>query len=69
MEILLHFWWILVILVIIFSGLVTVNQGTIAVITLFGKYQRILHPGLNFNDHFVRALFQKKLDPLTTIST
>ena len=48
MEILLHFWWILVILVIIFSGLVTVNQGTIAVITLFGKYQRILHPGLNF---------------------
>jgi regulator of protease activity HflC (stomatin/prohibitin superfamily) len=33
---------------IIFSGLVTVNQGSIAVITLFGKYRRILRPGLNF---------------------
>ena len=29
------------ILVIVFTGLVTVNQGTIAVITMFGKYRRI----------------------------
>ncbi len=42
------FWWILVLIFIVFSGLVTVNQGTIAVITMFGKYQRILRPGLNF---------------------
>lgn len=27
---------------------VTVQQGTIAVVTMFGKYRRILHPGLNF---------------------
>ena len=48
MATLFQFWWVLVILFIVFSGLVTVNQGTIAVITLFGKYQRILTPGLNF---------------------
>jgi regulator of protease activity HflC (stomatin/prohibitin superfamily) len=27
---------------------VTVQQGTVAVITLFGKYRRIMRPGLNF---------------------
>lgn len=48
MATLLQFWWVLILLFIGFSGLVTVNQGTIAVITLFGKYQRILKPGLNF---------------------
>ena len=48
MNILLEYWWILAVLFIIFSGLVTVNQGTIAVITMFGKYRRILRPGLNF---------------------
>ena len=35
-------------IIIVFTGLVTVNQGTIAVITMFGKYRRILMPGLNF---------------------
>lgn len=29
-------------------AIVTVRQGTIAVLTIFGKYQRILGPGLNF---------------------
>ena len=48
MDFLISYGWILVILFIVFSGLVTVNQGTIAVVTLFGKYRRILRPGLNF---------------------
>src|SRR5436190_10862942 len=48
MNFLVNYWWMLVALFIIFSGLVTVNQATIAVITMFGKYQRILRPGLNF---------------------
>ncbi len=39
---------ITLLLVILFTGLVTVQQGTVAVITMFGKYQRILNPGLNF---------------------
>lgn len=48
MEFVYSYWWILVILAFIFSGLVTVNQGFINVITMFGKYRRILRPGLNF---------------------
>lgn len=36
------------IVAIIFSGLVSVTQGTVAVVTMFGKYRRILPPGLNF---------------------
>ena len=48
MENLIHFWWILPIAIFIFSGLVTVSQGYIDVVTMFGKYRRILQPGLNF---------------------
>jgi regulator of protease activity HflC (stomatin/prohibitin superfamily) len=40
--------WIGLALLILFSGLVTVKQGYIDVVTLFGKYRRILRPGLNF---------------------
>jgi regulator of protease activity HflC (stomatin/prohibitin superfamily) len=53
-----HFWWILVLLFIVFSGLVTVNQGTIAVITMFGKYQRILKPGLNFKIPILEQVYK-----------
>ncbi len=35
-------------IVLLLSTVVTVQQGTIAVITMFGKYQRMMHPGLNF---------------------
>jgi len=58
MDIFIHFWWVLVVLFILFSGLVTVNQGTIAVITLFGKYQRILKPGLNFKIPVIEQVYK-----------
>ena len=48
MENLIQFWWILPILFFVFSGLGTVNQGYINVVTMFGKYRSILQPGLNF---------------------
>jgi len=48
MDALYSYWWILLVILIIFSGLVTVNQGYINVITMFGKYRRVLRPGLNF---------------------
>ncbi len=35
-------------LVILVTSFVVVQQGTISVITMFGKYRRILSPGLNF---------------------
>lgn len=51
--------WAVVILAIIFSGLVTVNQGTIAVITMFGKYQRILTPGLRFKIPLLEQIYKR----------
>src|ERR1700739_3235317 len=43
----------------IFSGFVTVQQGYIAVITVFGKYKRILTPGLNFKIPFIEAIYRR----------
>ncbi len=56
---LFSYWWILILLFIVFSGLVTVNQGTIAVVTMFGKYQRILRPGLNFKIPLIEQIYKK----------
>jgi regulator of protease activity HflC (stomatin/prohibitin superfamily) len=56
---LVQYWWLLAILVIIFSGLVTVQQGTIAVVSMFGKYRRILHPGLSFKIPVLEKIFRK----------
>jgi regulator of protease activity HflC (stomatin/prohibitin superfamily) len=58
MNILIEFWWVLAIVIIGFSGLVTVNQGSIAVITLFGKYRRVLRPGLNFKWPLIEQVFK-----------
>jgi regulator of protease activity HflC (stomatin/prohibitin superfamily) len=58
LELLKDFWWILALITIIFSGLVTVNQGTIAVLTMFGKYRRILRPGLNFKIPLLEQVFK-----------
>jgi regulator of protease activity HflC (stomatin/prohibitin superfamily) len=58
-ELLLSNWWILLLVFIIFSGLVTVNQGTIAVITMFGKYQRILRPGLGFKIPLLEQIYKR----------
>jgi regulator of protease activity HflC (stomatin/prohibitin superfamily) len=38
---------IILIALILVASFVTVNQGTIAVMTIFGKYSRILSPGLS----------------------
>jgi regulator of protease activity HflC (stomatin/prohibitin superfamily) len=59
MNFLAHYWWLIVTLIIVFSGLVTVNQGTIAVITMFGKYQRILAPGLRFKIPLLEQIFRR----------
>src|SRR5215475_12812881 len=59
MQNLLPFWWILPLLIIFFSGLVTVNQGYIDVITMFGKYRRVLQPGLNFKIPFLETIYLK----------
>jgi regulator of protease activity HflC (stomatin/prohibitin superfamily) len=47
------------ILTLLFFTVVVVNQGTIAIITLFGKYQRIMLPGLRFKIPFVESIFRR----------
>ncbi|HEV2353272.1 MAG TPA: SPFH domain-containing protein [Puia sp.] len=44
---------------ILFSCWVTVNQGYIYVVTLFGKYRRILRPGLNFKMPFLEQVYSR----------
>lgn len=50
----------LVILVLgVFLSFVTVQQGTVAVITIFGKYRRILMPGLNMKIPFIEQVYKR----------
>ena len=46
-------------LLLIFLSFVTVQQGTVAVITVFGKYRRILTPGLSMKIPFIEKVYRK----------
>jgi regulator of protease activity HflC (stomatin/prohibitin superfamily) len=50
--------WIIIFifLVIAFTSFVTIKQGTVGVVTIFGKYRRILLPGLNFKIPLIEVL-------------
>lgn len=44
---------------LLISSFVTVKQGTIAVVTIFGKYQRLLRPGLNLKIPFIEQIYSR----------
>lgn len=46
-------------LLILFLSFVTVQQGTVAVITVFGKYSRLLRPGLNLKIPFIERVYKR----------
>jgi len=48
-----------IVLLTILTGLRTVNQGTVAVTTIFGKYRRTLRPGLNVVVPFIEKIFRR----------
>ena len=50
--------FVLLILTFLLS-FVTVKQGTVSVTTIFGKFRRILRPGLNFKIPFIERIFKK----------
>ena len=50
---------LIILIVLLFSSFVTVRQGMVAVITVFGKYRRILHPGLNLKVPFLESIFRR----------
>lgn len=48
-----------VIVVLVFLSLVSVQQGTVAMTTIFGKYSRTLRPGLNFRIPLIEIIFKR----------
>ncbi len=47
------------ILLVVFSSLVQIQQGTIGVVTAFGKYRRIMSPGLNIRIPVYEQIFKR----------
>ncbi|MCX2573534.1 SPFH domain-containing protein [Pedobacter sandarakinus] len=48
-----------ILIIILLSSFVTVKQGTIAVVTVFGKYRRQLRPGLNFKIPLIEQIYSR----------
>src|ERR1700712_1874734 len=48
-----------VLVLLILFCLVSVQQGTVGVVTVFGKYRRVLRPGLNFRVPFIEIIFRR----------
>ena len=48
-----------ILVVLLMSSFVTVKQGTIAVITIFGKYRRLLSPGLSLKIPLIEAIHSR----------
>ena len=46
-------------LLVVFLSLVTVQQGTVSIVTMFGKYRRVLYPGLNMKIPFLEIIFRR----------
>lgn len=59
MNFLRDYWWIIVGLIILFGSFFSINQGYIGVITMFGKYRRIVRPGLNMKIPILETVFKK----------
>lgn len=51
--------FIAIAIIIIFSGFVTVKQGYVAVVTIFGKYRRVMNPGLNFKIPLIEVIYRR----------
>ncbi len=47
------------VLVLLWGSVVTVAQGSVAVITVFGKFQRVMSPGLNFKIPIIESVFRR----------
>jgi len=50
---------IALIVLTIFTSLTSVQQGSIAVTTVFGKYRRMLTPGLSFKIPFIEVIYKR----------
>ncbi|HEX6194232.1 MAG TPA: SPFH domain-containing protein [Chitinophagaceae bacterium] len=58
-EFLSNYWWLLVAVILLFGSFFTINQGYIGVVTMFGKYRRIVRPGLNMKIPLLETVYRK----------
>src|SRR5687768_3525557 len=49
----------IIFIILVLSSVKTVSQGSVAVTTVFGKYQSVRRPGLNFLIPFVEKIFRR----------
>ncbi len=56
---LLSYGWLIVLAIIILSSFFTINQGYIGVITMFGRYRRIVRPGLRMKIPVIEQVHKK----------
>ncbi len=56
---LLFYFFLFICFVLLLSSFVTVKQGTIAVITVFGKYRRQLRPGLSLKIPLIEVIHSR----------
>jgi len=50
---------VVIIVLLLFKSFVVIQQGMMGVVTVFGKYRRVLSPGLNFTIPFIEVVFKK----------
>jgi len=50
---------LIIVVLLVMMSFVTVQQGNVAVITVFGKFRRIMRPGLNMRIPFIESIFRR----------
>lgn len=50
---------LIIALILVYFSIAIVQQGTVAVITIFGKYTRVMTPGLNFRIPFIELIYRR----------
>ncbi len=51
--------WIAIVVILLFKSFVVVQQGLIGVVTIFGKYRRVLSPGLSMRIPFIEVVYKR----------
>ena len=54
-----EYWWLILAVILFFGSFFTINQGYIGVITMFGKYRRVVRPGLNMKLPILETVHRK----------
>ena len=50
---------LMVVLMLVSGSFLSIQQGTMGVITMFGKYRRVIYPGLNAKIPFIETLYRR----------